>query len=120
MNSLVNVLVGLIAVLHLYILYLEMFAWCTPKGLKIFRNDADFAQKSAVLAANQGLYNGFLAAGLIWSLITFGSEALHLKIFFLSCVSIAGIYGGYSAVKKIFFIQGLPALIALGLTLLFQ
>ncbi|MBC7712542.1 MAG: DUF1304 domain-containing protein [Rhizobacter sp.] len=119
MNSLINVLVGIIAVLHLYFLWLEMFAWTTPKGLKIFRNDAEFAQKSAVLAANQGLYNGFLAAGLIWSVFEVGNEALHLKVFFLSCVSIAGIYGGYTANKKIFIIQGLPALITLAIALNF-
>ncbi len=119
MNSVVNGLVGIIAVLHLYFLYLEMFAWTTPKGLKVFRNDADFAQKSAVLAANQGLYNGFLAAGLIWSMLSAGNEALHLKIFFLSCVAIAGIYGGYSANKKIFFIQGLPAILVLAATIFF-
>ncbi len=118
MQSLVVVLVGFIAVLHLYFLYLEMFAWTSPKGLKIFRNDAEFAQKSAVLAANQGLYNGFLAAGLIWSLIAAETEALHLKIFFLSCVAIAGIYGGISANKKIFFIQALPAIIGLSFTLI--
>ncbi len=92
-----------------------MFQWTKPLGMKTFRNDAEFAKRSAVLAANQGLYNGFLAAGLIWSAIASGNEALHLKIFFLSCVAIAGIYGGYSANKKIFFIQALPALIALAL-----
>ena len=119
MNNLVSVLVGIIAVLHLYFLYLEMFLWATPKGQKVFQNDADFAKKSAVLAANQGLYNGFLAAGLIWSIIAVGNEGLHLKIFFLSCVAIAGIYGGYSANKKIFFIQALPAIITLALTILF-
>lgn len=109
----VNILVGIIAVLHLYFLYLEMFLWTTPKGMKVFRNDAEFAKRSAVLAANQGLYNGFLAAGLIWSLIATGEESLHLKIFFLTCVFVAGAYGGYSANRRIFFIQGLPALLAL-------
>ncbi len=119
MNTVVIFLVGFIAVLHLYFLYLEMFAWETPKGLKIFRNDAEFAKKSAVLAANQGLYNGFLAAGLFWAIIASGNEALHLKVFFLSCVVIAGLYGGITANKKIFFIQGLPAIITLTLILIF-
>ena len=116
-NSIANIAVILVAVLHLYFLYLEMFQWTKPLGLKTFGNDAEFAKKSAVLAANQGLYNGFLAAGLIWSALAVGSEALHLKIFFLSCVIVAGIYGGYSANKKIFFVQGLPALIALAIIL---
>jgi putative membrane protein len=119
MNSLVNILVCIIAVLHLYFLYLEMFAWTTPIGLKIFRNDAEFAKKSAVLAANQGLYNGFLAAGLIWSLLAGVNESLHLKIFFLSCIVIAGIYGGCTANKRIFIIQGLPALITLAMAVNF-
>lgn len=113
MTIALNVITGIIAVLHLYFLYLEMFLWTKPLGMKTFRNDAEFANKSKVLAANQGLYNGFLAAGLIWSIIAVDGEGFRLKIFFLTCVLIAGIYGGYSANKKIFFIQGLPALIAL-------
>ena len=116
-TTIANIAVILVAVLHIYFLYLEMFQWTKPLGLKTFRNDAEFAQRSAVLAANQGLYNGFLAAGLIWSALASGNEALHLKIFFLSCVVVAGIYGGYSANKKIFFIQALPALIALAVVL---
>ena len=113
MSVMINVFVVLIAVLHIYFLYLEMFAWTKPLGMKVFRNDAEFAKKSAVLAANQGLYNGFLAAGLIWSVFLEGIEAHHVKIFFLVCVVVAGIYGGITASKKIFFIQALPALIAL-------
>lgn len=116
MNYLITAVILLVAVLHLYFLILEMFLWTTPIGLKTFKNDAEFAKKSAVLAANQGLYNGFLAAGLIWSVI---SATHSVQIFFLSCVAIAGIYGGYSANKKIFFIQALPALIALVLVLFF-
>lgn len=116
-NLVANIAVILVAVLHIYFLYLEMFQWTKPLGRKIFRNDAEFANKSAVLAANQGLYNGFLAAGLIWSAMASGNEALHLKIFFLGCVIVAGLYGGYSANKKIFFIQALPALIAMALVL---
>jgi putative membrane protein len=113
MNYVIGTAILLVAVLHLYFLYLEMFQWTAPLGLKTFRNDAEFAKKSAVLAANQGLYNGFLAAGLIWSVISEGQASLHLKFFFLTCVIIAGIYGGYSANKKIFFIQALPAIIAI-------
>jgi putative membrane protein len=119
MNYFTNAVIIFVAVLHLYFLYLEMFLWTSPIGLKTFKNDAEFAKRSAVLAANQGLYNGFLAAGLFWSVITAGSESIHLKIFFLSCVVIAGIYGGITANKKIFFIQGLPALVALLLVLNF-
>lgn len=119
MNFLLNALTALIAVLHLYFLYLEMFLWNTPQGHKIFKNDADFAKKSAVLAANQGLYNGFLAAGLIWSVLAVGTTAMQLKIFFLSCVMVAGLYGGYSANKKILVIQALPAIIVLTLITLF-
>lgn len=95
--------VGFVAFLHLVFLYLEMFLWKTPTGLNVFKLDAQFAEKSATLAANQGLYNGFLAAGLIWSLcareIQMGFE---LKIFFLTCVIIAGIYGSLTASKTIF------------------
>lgn len=118
MNVLVNVLVGLVAILHLYFLYLEMFLWTKPKGLKIFGNTLEKAQSSQVLAANQGLYNGFLAAGLIWGMcLSTPESAFQFKAFFLSCVVVAGIYGGYSVGKKILFIQAAPA--ALGLILLF-
>lgn len=114
MESLQISLVFLTALLHLGFLFLEMFLWKTPKGQKIFRLDADFAEKSAVLAANQGLYNGFLSAGLIWSLCTTHPDmAFQLKIFFLSCVIIAGLYGAVTASKNIFFMQALPGLLAL-------
>lgn len=113
MNLLANGLVILVAVLHLYFLYLEMFQWTKPLGLKTFKNDAEYARKSAVLAANQGLYNGFLAAGLIWSVFANENMAPSLKVFFLGCVIVAGLYGGYSVNKKIFFIQAIPAIIAL-------
>ena len=118
-NNVISAVILLVAVLHLYFLYLEMFAWTKPLGLKTFRNDAEFAKRSAVLAANQGLYNGFLAAGLIWSVFANQSESLHLKFFFLGCVIIAGIYGGYTANKKIFFIQACPALVGLILLTIF-
>lgn len=113
MNILANGLVVLVAGLHLYFLYLEMFMWTRPLGMKTFKNDAEFAKRSAVLAANQGLYNGFLAAGLLWSVFANEPMALSLKIFFLSCVIIASLYGWYSVNKRIFFIQGIPAIIAL-------
>lgn len=119
MDFLIKSCILLVAVLHLYFLYLEMFLWQKPIGLKIFRNDAEFAKKSSVLAANQGLYNGFLAAGLIWSVISEGAMNLELQIFFLTCVVIAGIFGGITANKKIFFIQALPALVALCLVSMF-
>lgn len=119
MNILINVLIGFIAFFHLYILWFEMFAWET-KGRKVFSNfPADLFPKTKVMAANQGLYNGFLAAGLIWTF--FIGDLIwkdNVAIFFLSCVAVAGIYGAYSADKKIFFVQGLPAIITLLLILL--
>ncbi len=114
-----NCLVGLVAFLHIYFLILEMFLWTKPKGLRIFRMTLAQAQDRAVLAANQGLYNGFLAAGLIWSLLQPDPEfALQLEVFFLSCVLVAALYGGYSVGRKILFIQGFPALLALVMCLL--
>jgi len=121
MESLRNSLVFLTALLHLGFLFLEMFLWKTPKGQKIFRLEPDFAEKSAVLAANQGLYNGFLAAGLIWSLCAIDPVmAFQLKIFFLSCVIVAGFYGAVTASKNIFFLQALPGLLALSSVLLLK
>ena len=109
-----KILVGFVAFLHLGFLYLEMFLWTTPKGQKIFKIDAEFSKKSAALAANQGLYNGFLAAGLIWSLIAAdNNQSFQLKIFFLGCVLVAGIYGAITASKNIIFLQAMPALITL-------
>ncbi|HAV58371.1 MULTISPECIES: DUF1304 domain-containing protein [Acinetobacter] len=108
-----QLLVGLIAVLHVYILVLEMFLWDKPAGLKAFANTPEKAQLTKVLAQNQGLYNGFLAAGLFWSLIAPETYAVALANFFLGCVLIAGIYGGLTASKKIIYIQSVPALIAL-------
>jgi putative membrane protein len=106
-----------VAALHIYIMVLEMFLWNTPKGRKVFGLSPEFASASKVLAANQGLYNGFLAAGLIWG-IYLGAAGNPVKIFFLSCVVIAGIYGAISSSKKILFVQGLPGAIALFLVLL--
>jgi len=113
-----NVLVGLIAALHIYFLVLEMFLWTKPLGLKIFTQTYERAKDSAVLAANQGLYNGFLAAGLIWGLAHQDADfAFQIKLFFLGCVLVAGLFGGIVAHKKIFFIQALPALVAIFLLL---
>lgn len=120
MEILANILVGVVALEHLYILYLEMFAWET-KGKKAFKGSLrpEMFAPTKVLAANQGLYNGFLAAGLIWSFfITDKAWSNNVAIFFLCCVIVAGVYGAITASKKIFFIQGLPALIALSVVLI--
>ena len=109
MNIVVNVITGIVALLHAYFLILEMFLWEKPAGRKSFRTTAEFAAQSKTLAANQGLYNGFLSAGLVWGV--FAGDAV--KIFFLSCVIIAGIFGAFTVGKKIFYIQALPALIGL-------
>lgn len=106
-------LVGLIALLHLYFLILEMFLWDKPLGMKVFGNTPEKAQLTKVLAQNQGLYNGFLAAGLIWSLCAAEVFATQLAHFFLGCVLLAGIFGAITASKKILYIQALPALMAL-------
>ncbi len=109
-----KILVALVAIEHLYILYLEMFMWTKPKGLKAFGMTPAVAEASKSLAANQGLYNGFLAAGLIWSLFHSHVEvAKELQIFFLLCVIVAAIFGGVTAKKSILLVQGLPALAAL-------
>ena len=116
MEIAIKILLGLIAVLHLYFMWFEMFAWET-KGYKIFRGySREFFGQTKVLAGNQGLYNGFLAAGLIWTFFISNAEwQAYVSIFFTSCVAVAGIYGAATADKKIFFVQALPALIALGL-----
>lgn len=106
--------VGLVALEHVYILVLEMFLWTTPKGMATFNTTPEFAQASASLAANQGLYNGFLAAGLLWGLAT-GNRTF--KLFFLACVIVAGVFGAVTALPKIFFIQALPAIVAMALVL---
>lgn len=110
MQTLATVLAALVALLHLYFLVLEMFFWTKPLGRKAFGLDKDFAERSKALAANQGLYNGFLAAGLFWSLMT-GDRSVQM--FFVSCVLVAGIYGGLTAKRTILYVQGLPALLAL-------
>ena len=108
-----NILVGIVAALHAYFLVLEMFLWTTARGRKAFGTTAEFAEATKVLAANQGLYNGFLAAGLFWALIAPAAYARPLAIFFLACVAVAGIYGGFTASRRIWVIQALPALVAL-------
>jgi putative membrane protein len=111
-----SILTGVIALIHLYILVLEMFLWDTERGRKAFGTTPDFAKASKVLAANQGLYNGFLAAGLIWG-IWLGDAGDPVKIFFLVCVAVAGAYGAATVGIRILFIQTIPALIALAAVL---
>lgn len=105
-----HVLVTLVALLHLYFLVLEMFLWTRPVGLKTFRNTPDRAEATRVLAANQGLYNGFLAAGLLWGQWT---AQWNVVVFFLLCVVVAASYGAWSVSRRIFLVQGLPAIAAL-------
>ncbi|CAH0355813.1 DUF1304 domain-containing protein [Aquabacterium sp. CECT 9606] len=111
-----TVLTALVALLHLYFLVLEMFFWDKPLGRKAFGLKPDFATASKTLAANQGLYNGFLAAGLVWGL-WLGAAGHDIKVFFLGCVIVAGVFGAATVSRKIFFVQALPAIIALALLL---
>jgi len=113
---LANALVGLVAAIHVYILILEMFLWDTPRGRRAFGTTAEFAAASKTLAANQGLYNGFLAAGLIWGL-SMGPAGRAVQLFFLGCVIVAGLYGAFTASRKILFIQALPAAVAMAVVL---
>ena len=114
MHMIANALALLVAALHLYFLVLEMVLWTRPLGLKTFRNTPEKAEATRVLAANQGLYNGFLAAGLFWSLVhPDPAFAWQIKLFFLGAVVVAGLYGGATASRKIFVIQALPAAVAL-------
>ena len=117
MKLLANLFVALVAVAHLWFLTLEMFLWTSPIGLRTFQMSAEVAASSAVLAANQGLYNGFLAAGLMWGLVA-RDGAFAIKVFFLSCVTVAGVFGAYTAKASILFVQALPAAIALTLVIL--
>lgn len=109
-----GLLVGTIALLHVAFLVLEMFYWDHPLGRRIFRLDAEFSAKSRTLAANQGLYNGFLASGLLWGLFAVKGDVIA---FFLGCVVVAGIYGGITVKRTIFYTQGLPAIVTLALLL---
>ena len=117
MSTAANIAVALVALLQAYFLVLEMFLWDKPTGLRVFRQSLAAAQASKVLAANQGLYNGFLAAGLVWGLLL-GPAGMGVKVFFLACVLVAGLYGAATANIKILFVQALPAAVALALVLL--
>lgn len=110
MKIVADLVIAIVAILHLGFLVLEMFLWNHPVGRKTFKMTQEVAESSATLAANQGLYNGFLAAGLVWGLL---SGAFSVKLFFLVCILIAGIFGGFTAKRSILYIQALPALLAL-------
>lgn len=107
-----SILIGLVALIHIYIVVLEMWLWDTPRGHKAFGLKPEFAKQTKVLAANQGLYNGFLAAGLIWGL-SLGAGGFAIKVFFLACVFVAGLFGAATASRKILYIQALPAALAI-------
>lgn len=107
-----NILIALVVAIHCYIVVLEMFLWAKPAGRRAFGLSPEFAAQTRTLAANQGLYNGFLAAGLVYGLAR-GSAGLEFQWFFLACVLIAGLYGGFTASRKILLIQALPAALAL-------
>jgi putative membrane protein len=112
MILLAQIAVGVVALLHVYFLVLEMFLWNTPYGRRVFHLKPDYAEASAPLAKNQGLYNGFLAAGLIWGLLS-GAQGFSIQVFFLSCVIIAGVFGAITANRVILWAQALPGFIAL-------
>lgn len=118
MPVIANIIIALVALLHIYFLVLEMFLWEKPTGLRVFGQTAERAAASKVLAANQGLYNGFLAAGLIWGL-SLGASGFGVKLFFLICVLVAGLFGGATANRKILIVQAVPALVGLILLLVF-
>ena len=114
METVAIVLVALVALLHAYFLVLEMFLWTTPRGRAVFGTTKEFADESAALAKNQGLYNGFLVAGLVWGLV---ADKDDVQIFFLICVIVAGLYGAATVNKRILFVQAVPAVLALGAVL---
>jgi putative membrane protein len=118
MQTVATALVVLIGVVHVYFLVLEMFLWTTPFGLKTFGRPREEMEATKVLAGNQGLYNGFLAAGLFWGAFAGGEAGLELRLFFLGCVLVAGVYGGATAARKILYVQALPALVAIACVLL--
>ena len=117
MRIVADVAVALVALLHFYFLVLEMFLWTRPLGLKTFGLTPEFAAASKTLAANQGLYNGFIAAGLGWGLVL-GAAGNPIKYFFLGCVIVAGVFGGFTASRKILWVQALPGAVALALVVL--
>lgn len=118
MSTLATLAVLALAALHAYILVLEMFLWTTPRARAAFGTSAEFAEGTKALAANQGLYNGFLAAGLLWGAVASDPVGFQVSVFFLVCVAVAGAYGAATASRKILFVQTVPALIALVLVLL--
>lgn len=113
MHLIAQILVALVALLHLYFLAIEMFFWDKPLGRKVFKLTPEFAAQSRVLAANQGLYNGFLVAGLAWGLMRGGHEGFLIEVFFLTCVIVAGVFGAFTVNRRVFFFQALPAILAL-------
>jgi putative membrane protein len=117
MEIIASVAVGLVALLHLYFMALEMLFWDKPPGMRAFGLKPEFARATKALAANQGLYNGFLVAGLVWGLIL-GAGGFQIKLFFLGCVVVAGIFGALTASRKILFVQALPGVVALVLVLI--
>jgi putative membrane protein len=116
MSTAANIVIGLVALLHAYFMVLEMALWDKPYGRRVFRTTPEFAAASKKLAANQGLYNGFLAAGLLWGLYL-GAAGLEVKIFFLACVIVAGVFGAVTVNRYILFVQALPGIVALALLL---
>lgn len=116
MNLAATIATALLALLHLYILVLEMVFWDKPRGRKAFGLSPEFAVSTKVMAANQGLYNGFLAAGLVWGLVA-GSEGTSIKVFFLGCIVVAGVFGAVTSSRKILFVQAVPGALALALVL---
>lgn len=118
MSTVATVLVALVALIHVYIVVLEMLLWTTPRGRAAFGLERDFARATRALAANQGLYNGFLVAGLVWGLV--GPEHLRfaVQVFFLLCVVVAGVFGALTASRRILYVQALPAVVALAAVLL--
>src|SRR6185369_5360271 len=116
MATAANIVIGFVALLHAYFLVLEMFLWDKPFGRRVFKTTPEYASASKTLAANQGLYNGFIAAGLIWGL-SLGAAGLEVKIFFLACVIVAGVFGAVTVSRMILFVQAVPGIIALALLL---
>jgi putative membrane protein len=116
MTTAANIAIGLLALLHAWFLVLEMFLWDKPFGRRVFKTTPEFAAASKTLAANQGLYNGFLAAGLVWGLVL-GAAGINVKVFFVACVVIAGVFGAVTVSRNILFVQALPGIVALALLL---
>jgi putative membrane protein len=116
MTTAANIVIALVALLHAYFLVLEMFLWDKPYGMRTFKLTPEFAAASKGLAANQGLYNGFLVAGLVWGL-SMGAAGINVKVFFLACVVVAGLFGGATVNRKILFVQAIPGIVALALLL---